>query len=62
MKLSFILLMIVGIVSVVIFGTRIGAGRAQEEQTLNKNPPTYDPISLANTGATSNTAQNSHIV
>ena len=40
--------MLVGIVSVVIFGTGIGAGRAQEEQTLNKNPPTYDHISLAN--------------
>ena len=52
MKLSFILLMLVGIVSVVIIGTGIGAGRAQEEQTLNKNPPTYH-ISLANTGATS---------
>ena len=54
--------MLVGIVSVVIFGTGIGAGRAQEEQTLNKNPPTYDHISLANTGATSNTAQNSHFL
>jgi glyoxylase-like metal-dependent hydrolase (beta-lactamase superfamily II) len=62
MKLSFILLMLVGIVSVVIFGTGMGAGRAQEEQTLNKNPPTYDHVSLANTGSTSNTAQNNHFL
>ena len=48
------------IVSIVVFGTGIGAGRAQEEEeTLIKNPPSYDHMFLVSTSATSNTGHNS---